>query len=33
MHDPMPGLYCCLSPLCGHPRDMIFNGGAGYDDE
>lgn len=28
--DGEPGLYCCLYPDCDHPRDMVFNGGSGY---
>jgi hypothetical protein len=26
---PAPGWYCCLDPLCSHPREQVFNGGGG----
>lgn len=25
--DPA-GSYCCTDPLCNHPREQVFNGGA-----
>jgi hypothetical protein len=27
-----PGKYCCVSPQCDHPREMVFNGGGGSEE-
>lgn len=29
LYDRLPGRWCCLDPGCNHPREQVFNGGAG----